>query len=169
MQLALCYSTLTIVKVCEHVPWHHCIATNICRRQIPFDASVLYLCRPKESGPCKFWRLRFSKFNHRLKNQIVLYKYYQNTSNLLKSFSFDVQSFHHEAAIITYFVRSKQSSKVDTVITIFTRTKTLLSILAVLDQGATIEHDEKLVAFASRALTNTEFRYSKTEREALQF
>jgi hypothetical protein len=58
---------------------------------------------------------------------------------------------------------------VDTVITIFTRTKTLLSILAVLDQGATIEHDEKLVAFASRALTNTEFRYSKTEREALQF
>ena len=37
-----------------------------------------------------------------------------------------------------------------------------------LDQRATIEHDEKLVVFASRAHTNTEFRYSKTEREALQ-
>ena len=110
MQLALCYSTLTIVKVCESVPSHHCIVTIITANTV--RRSVLYLCRPKESGPSKFWRLRFSKFDHRLKNQIILYKYYQYISNLLKSFSFDVQSLHHEAAIITYFVRSKQSFKV---------------------------------------------------------
>ncbi|CAB4034315.1 Hypothetical predicted protein [Paramuricea clavata] len=67
------------------------------------------------------------------------------------------------------FIPLKQSLTADTIIAYFDPSKEIEIIVdaSPVGLGAMLEQDGRIVAFASRALTDTESRYSQTEREAL--
>lgn len=67
------------------------------------------------------------------------------------------------------FVKLKQSLTADTVIAYFDPNEKIEIIVdaSPVGLGAILKQNGRIVAFASRALTDTETRYSQTEREAL--